>query len=319
MNRVRRRTAAGFFVDDSPGSDTTLCMARIAVIGPGAIGCTMIGWLSQVPAHRVVVCARTAFDQLELQTPAGTLRVRPTVLTSPAQVPAVDWVLVATKTYDATGTVAWLQRLVGPATRVAVLQNGVEHVARFAPQVPADAIVPVVVDCPAERTAPGRVRQRGDGVLTVPASDGGRAFAALFESTPLAVKTTPDWPTAAWRKLCLNAAGAVSAVVLQPARIARDEAIADVMRGIVREVIAVGTREGARLDDALVEWVITSYRNAPPDSINSIHADRLAGRRMEIDARNGVIVRLGRRHGIATPYNEAICAFLSALEPAAAG
>jgi 2-dehydropantoate 2-reductase len=32
-------------------------------------------------------------------------------------------------------------------------------------------------------------------------------------------------------------------------------------------------------------------------------ADRLAGRPMEIDARNGVIVRLGEKHGIATPLN----------------
>jgi len=293
-------------------------MAHIAVIGPGAIGCTMIGWLSQGAAHRVVVCARTAFAELELETPNGTLRVRPTVLVSPAQAPAVDWVLVATKAYDVAGTVAWLPRLVGPATRVAILQNGVEHVERFAPHVPAGAILPVVVDCPAERTAPGRVRQRGAGFLTVPDSDGGRAFASLFAATPLAVRTTPDWPTAAWRKLCLNAAGAVSAVVLRPARIAHDGSIADVMRGIVREVIAVGRREGARLDDDVVEWVITSCRSAPPDSINSLHADRLAGRRMEIDARNGVIVRLGRKHGIATPYNETISAVLRAVEPAIA-
>jgi len=292
-------------------------MAHIAVIGPGAIGCTMIGWLSQGTAHRVVACARTPFAKLELETPNGTLRVHPTVLVSPAQVPAVDWVLVATKTYDVAGAVAWLPRLVGPATRVAILQNGVEHVERFASHVPAGAIVPVVVDCPAERTAPGCVRQRGAGSLTVPDSDDGRAFAALFAATPLAVRTTPDWPTAAWRKLCLNAAGAVSAVVLQPARIARDEAMADVMRGIVREVIAVGNCEGARLDDAVVEWVITSYRHAPPDSINSLHADRLAGRRMEIDARNGVIVRLGRKHGITTPYNETISAVLRAIESAA--
>jgi 2-dehydropantoate 2-reductase len=29
----------------------------------------------------------------------------------------------------------------------------------------------------------------------------------------------------------------------------------------------------------------------------------MAGRRMETDARNGVIVRLGEKHGIATPLN----------------
>jgi 2-dehydropantoate 2-reductase len=45
------------------------------------------------------------------------------------------------------------------------------------------------------------------------------------------------------------------------------------------------------------------------DSVNSILADRLAGRPMEIDARNGVVVRLGAKHGVPTPLN----AFAAAL------
>jgi 2-dehydropantoate 2-reductase len=41
-------------------------------------------------------------------------------------------------------------------------------------------------------------------------------------------------------------------------------------------------------------------------------ADRLAGRPMELDARNGVIVRLGQKHGIATPTNALLVALLTA-------
>lgn len=42
-------------------------------------------------------------------------------------------------------------------------------------------------------------------------------------------------------------------------------------------------------------------------------ADRLACRQLEIDARNGVIVRLGAKHGIATPLNAAMVALLNAI------
>ena len=42
--------------------------------------------------------------------------------------------------------------------------------------------------------------------------------------------------------------------------------------------------------------------------------DRLAGRRMEWDARNGVIARLGARHGIATPVSDRVTAELAALD-----
>jgi 2-dehydropantoate 2-reductase len=35
---------------------------------------------------------------------------------------------------------------------------------------------------------------------------------------------------------------------------------------------------------------------------------------MEVDARNGVIVRAGRRHGIATPVSLMLVALLGAVE-----
>jgi len=169
----------------------------------------------------------------------------------------------------------------------------------------------VHVDIPAERSTPGRIRQRRTGSILVPEGAAGRAFAALFTGTPIAVATTPDFVTAAWRKLAVNCAGIVNALTLRPAEVANDPAIGDVMRGLVAECVAVGRAEGADMPDALPDTVVAGYRAAAPDSINSIHADRLAGRPMEIDARNGVIVRLGERHGIPTPYNRMAAAVLA--------
>jgi 2-dehydropantoate 2-reductase len=285
---------------------------RIAVIGPGAVGATVAAWLAQNPALDVEVCARTAFDRLEVETPGGPLTASPRVLTAPDQAEAVDWAIVTTKTYDAAATGAWLARLVGPATRVAVLQNGVEHVARFTPYVDAARITPAVVDIPAERSAPGRVRQRRDGSILVPAGEAGDAFVALFVHTPIGVSTTPDFTTAAWKKLALNCAGAVNALTLRPSGVARREPIADLMRALVGECVVVGRAEGADLPDDLPETVVAGYRAAPGDGVNSLHADRAAGRPMELDARNGVIVRLGARHGIATPVNAMVVALLEA-------
>jgi 2-dehydropantoate 2-reductase len=45
-----------------------------------------------------------------------------------------------------------------------------------------------------------------------------------------------------------------------------------------------------------------------------MYADRIAGRSMEIDARNGVIVRLGRKHGIPTPLNILLVGLLEAAQ-----
>lgn len=288
---------------------------RIAVIGPGAIGATVAAWLAQSPGLDVTLCVRTPFSGLAIETPEGAISADPVVLTDPAQASPVDWVLVCTKTYDAPAAALWIERLLGPETRVAVLQNGVEHVARFAPYVPAGRIVPAMVDIPAERDAPGRVRQRREGVIVVPAGVNGEAFVGLFAHTALRVTTVADFASVLWRKLAVNCAGAVSALTLKPHIVTRDPEIAELMYGLVRECVAVGRAEGAVMDDETARRVVEGYQASPPDSVNSLLADRQAGRRMEWDARNGVIARLGETHGIAAPLNKLAATLLRASEP----
>lgn len=287
-------------------------MTSIAVIGPGAVGGTVAAWLAQNPSHAVTVCVRTPFESLAVETPEGAIHATPRVAASPAGLSPVDWVLVTTKTYDTDATMAWLDVLVGPQTRVAILRNGVEHTQPFAGRIAAERLVPAVVDIPAERSAPGRVLQRRNGWIKVPAGVAGEAFAALFAHTPITVETVADFTTEAWKKLALNCAGAVNALVLKPAGVAHDEGAAEVMRSLVRECVAVGRAEGADLADDLPDQVIAGYRGADPASVNSLHADRAAGRPMELDARNGVIVRKGAVHGVATPANAMVVALLSA-------
>ena len=288
-------------------------MTTIAIIGPGAIGGILAAWLAQDPDHDVTVCARTPFDRLEVETPSGSITASPRVVTDPADAPPADWVLVATKAYDAERAARWFPAVRRDDTPVVILQNGVEHVERFAPFVPVEHLVPAVIDCPAERTSPGRMRQRGPSWIVVPDTEHGRAFVPLFARTNFDV-TTDDFTTRAWAKLCINAPGAISAILLKPTGVIQVEPIAELTRGIVRECLAVGRAEGARLDDGTVEAVVDGARRAPPDSLNSLIADRMAGRPMEIDARNGAVVRFGRKHGIPTPLNEMAVALLVAAQ-----
>jgi len=195
-----------------------------------------------------------------------------------------------------------------------VIQNGVEHVERFARYVDADRIVPVMIDCPATRHSPGRVTQGGPIHIVVPTGANGADFVGLFAGLLLDVRETPDFITAVWKKLCLNSAGAVSAVLLEPAGIVHHAAVADVLRDIVRECIAVGRARGAVLGDEIAEEIVDRMRRGPRDASNSMLADRRAGRPMEIDARNGVIVRYGREHGIPTPVNALMVAMLEAVD-----
>jgi 2-dehydropantoate 2-reductase len=288
-------------------------MPHLALIGPGAIGSTIAAHLYCDGEYEFLLCARRPLGSLTVQTLEREVRFSPAVATQPAAAKPVDWVLIATKAYDAASAMTWLPALCKPSTRVAILQNGVEHRERFAGAVPDAQLVPVMVDCPAERTATG-VIQRGPARLVVQNDANGREFVELFRRTSISATTTPDLKSTLWRKLCVNAAGVISGLIDQPAGIMRHDAAADLGRAIIREVIAVGRAEGAVIDDDVIETVLAGYRSAPPDALNSLHADRRANRPSEIDARNGVIVRLGRKHGIATPYNEMALRLMTLIE-----
>ena len=250
---------------------------------------------------------------LSVETPDGLVKVQGTYVATPSEAFEVDWVMVATKAYDVAGTAKWLEKLCSNGSPVAVLQNGVEHRERFAPYVPITKILPVMVDCPAERQAADIVRQRGVMHLKVEDSVLGRDFVALFAGTAADATTVPDFLSIVWRKLCFNSAGVLSALVLHPAGVVRGEAMGEVALQIIRECAAVARAEGANLEENVAEIVLAAQRAAPADSVNSMLADRRAGRPVEIDARNGVIVRLGRKHGIATPANNMAVALMEAM------
>jgi 2-dehydropantoate 2-reductase len=282
----------------------------IAIVGVGAIGGVCAAQLASV-RDDVVGCARRPLEVLELHSPEGVLRVRLRWETRPQRLPEVDWLLLATKAHQVEGASDWLTAGVGEATRVAVLQNGVEHVARVERWLPAQRVVPVVVDCPATRAAPGSIEQRRHARLTVPDDAGGRALTELFAGTPIRVERTGDWPTAAWRKLCINVVGgAIAALAGRPLAELRHPGRASLAEALAQECAAVARAEGARVEPEFAREVARRAATGI-GGLPSILADRLAGRPLEVDARNGAVVRFGARHGIPTPTHERVCGLLA--------
>jgi 2-dehydropantoate 2-reductase len=292
-------------------------MARVAIVGVGAIGGVLASLLHLAGRHQITLCTRRPLGLLTVRTPGGDVQVAATNLTDVVLACPVDWVLVATKAYDSEGAARWVQPLASAGAPVAVIQNGVEHRDRFASIVPPDRTLPVIIDCPVERHPDGLVVQRGNVKMTVESGPLGSEFAAFFDPRPssLTIDLTGDFLTAAWRKLCFNSAGALSALTLLPAGVLRDPEMAHAAADVVNECAAVARALGAQIDPAIAQQVIDGYRAQPFDSVNSMLADRLAGRPMEIEARNGVIVRKGQELDIPTPLNRLIVALLRAAAP----
>ena len=285
----------------------------VAVVGPGAIGVAVAGGLAHLSP---MLCGRRPLGAQRVVRPSGTVSLGPVVADPVSADGPVDWVLLATKAHQSEGAQGWLDVLCGPSTVVAVLQNGIDHVARIQPLVPRSTVLPVVVLLAADRDDEVSVHQRGRGRLTVPSGSAGEAFAALFpEGDLVAVKVVEDFVTQAWWKLVMNAAvGAVAALTIRDNGVLSDPGVGELLLAIMDEVMEVGRAEGALLDRPAAERAVASAQ-AAGHHWSSIAADRRAGRALEWQARNEVVCRLARRHGIATPLNDAFTTLLRATDP----
>jgi 2-dehydropantoate 2-reductase len=294
---------------------------RVAVIGLGSIGGVAAGCLAAADQHDVVACMRRPIERLTLDQPGGTMEVKLAALTEPADAEPVDWVLLCTKTHQTESAAPWLVRLCTPSTRVAVLQNGIGHVARVAPFANGATVLPVIVYYNGERLAPDRVRLRqgSDQDLAVADDDAGRAFAELLDGTPLRVLRSDDFATLIWRKLLINAvANPVTTLTLQRQAVLRRPDVQELCHAILAEAVAVARAEGATLADDEPARAMATLFTFSGELGTSMYFDRLAGRRLEVEALTGAIVAGGTSHGIATPLNTALLTLLRAIDDAAA-
>lgn len=291
-------------------------MADVAVIGAGAIGSAIAAALHEGGRHELTLCGRTSAPAGKVQFPDGIAVTLPgVVLTDPEAVPAaLQWVLCAVKTHQVAAAARWLKRLCGAQTRVLVLQNGIEHRRLVEPLAGPATVIPAVVWFPAERTAPRQIRVTERQRIMVPAGEDGAAVLELFQGTRVQVQATSNFVDEAWRKLCANAVASLMALVQRRAEVFSRDDMAAVARALAAECLSVARAEGATLPDRVAEETIAGLTSRPQMG-TSILADRLAGRELEWDARNGVIRRLGAAHGIPTPVSDVVVTLLACCDP----
>jgi 2-dehydropantoate 2-reductase len=286
----------------------------IAVVGPGAIGSTVAATLYRA-GYAPRLYGRRARAHLDVRPDPGVLageriQVPGPVLTDPGAVeqPA-DVVMLTIKATQVDQVGAWLAALGDQHTTVCVLQNGVEQVALVQPHCAASTVVPAVVWCPAETQAGGWVRVRAQPELTLPCPGG--PVAEILRRAGWRITVTDDFLTAAWHKLLTNAVSGLMVLTLRRSGMFRRDDVERLSRAYLRESLAVARAEGAMLGDDVIEHILARLRNAPPDVATSMLVDRQAGRPLEWDVRNGVILRKALEHGLAVPISEVLVPLLA--------
>jgi len=247
----------------------------------------------------------------------GDFEVRAPATDDPAEVGSCDFVLFCVKTFDADAAAARLGPLVGEDTAVVSLQNGVENEETLARAVGDDHVMGGAAFIFAEIAEPGVIRHTGGpasitfGEFDGRASERAQRLLACCEQAGFAAELSQSIKTVLWAKLAFICAqaGMTAAVRLPIGEIRTAAAAWTAFSRLLTEVCAVAEAEGHPVPQAARERAL-ALAQALPGSFSSLHDDLVAGRRMELEALHGFVVRRAAQHHLAVPMSEAVYAIL---------
>lgn len=254
---------------------------------------------------------------LKLITPEGITTVPVWASSDPAAIGPVDIVLFCVKSYDTDAAAAQLGPLIRPGTFVVSIQNGIDNEAKIAAAIGKEHVVGAATYILAAIEAPGVVRSGSARVVLGelrdgPPSDRVRAFVELARAGGIDASATSDVQRAKWEKYVLLVAfsAVTAATQLTIGSVRLSHAASAMLRGIMEEACAIGRARGVPLSHDLVDRQYQRVITLPDDEGTSLRHDLLIGHRMELDALQGALRRMGRETGIPTPFTDAAYAVL---------
>ncbi len=297
---------------------------KIAVMAAGGLG-GYYGALLARNGHAVTFIARGAHLQamrehgLTLKSVHGDFAVRPARATdNPAEVGPVDWVLFSVKTYDTAAAAQAMRPLVGPDTAVLTFQNGVESPEQIGAVVGIEHVLVAPTQIVSNITAPGLIEQKSAfRTTTVGEVQGGltprvEQIAAELAKTGVSASAAPDGLKPLWHKFIFIAstAGMTSLARTEPHTLFQLPEARRALHQAMEEVYAVGRALGVQMDPDIVERQYQFTLSLGAGQKPSMELDVEQGKRLEIDALSGAVIRLGSARGISTPVHQTIYAAL---------
>jgi 2-dehydropantoate 2-reductase len=300
---------------------------RICIVGCGAVGSLFAANLAGLDdvevwaydAYREHVDAINAHG-LRLSG-AGEVVGHPRATADPADLPACDFGIVATKAMHTSAAIAATAHAFADGC-VATVQNGIgneETIAECVGKVIRGTTFPA-----GKLLAPGHVQWDVKGDTTIGPFEPAPAPFAEVERLADAC-TRAGMPTKAvadargpqWLKVIFNAStnpvGALTG--LTHGRVCERPDLRRLVSGLVDEGKAVAAAQGIELAADPEDLIDHAAKpEVAYDHKASMLQDVEARRTTEIDFLNGGIVRFGREHEVPTPLNQAIWALVKGVE-----
>jgi 2-dehydropantoate 2-reductase len=307
---------------------------RFGILGAGAIGSTFGGLLARA-GHEVMLLDtwREHVDAirehgLTLRAPDTEIVAHPHATSDPAELQALDYLLVSTKSSATRNAAASVAHAVHPGTVVVTLQNGLGNDRALAEVLSDAAIVPGTTVVAAQAIGPGLVSisqrtAQGEssthvgaplGMSTLP--DTVHELARILTSAGLPTEAIADAQTIVWQKLVMSCSMTTASAVLQ-CKVVQFWSTGEgraIVRAMFDEVLRLAHAEGVALDEQATWQETTAVLDAAGDVYTSTSVDVMAGRPTEIEALSLEVSRRSAEHGLDAPVSRTVGQFIKVLE-----
>jgi 2-dehydropantoate 2-reductase len=301
---------------------------KIAVLGCGAMGSVYAALLGAaghevwaIDSWREHVDAMRA-KGLRLEGASGSRTVAVHATTDTAEAGPCDLVILATKTMHVEQAAMSAKPLLGPATIVLSIQNGLGGPDTAARIIGRERMmVGVVGGFGASMKGPGHAHHNGWELVRLgeyagPATPRLENIAEVWRSGGFKVKCFDDIDQLVWEKLICNVcfSGTCAITELTVGEVMESPHAWQVASGCAAEAYKVAKAKNIRVDfDDPVAYV-RNFGSKIPNARPSMLLDHMAGRMSEIDAINGAIPVAGKAAGVDTPFNTVVSALVRAKE-----
>jgi 2-dehydropantoate 2-reductase len=298
---------------------------KVGVLGAGGVGGYFGGRLAR-SGTEVHFLARGAHLQalrekgLRVRSTLGDFGLSVAATDDPAEIGPCDYVLFCVKAYDTEAAAARLGALIGESTAVVSLQNGIDNEEKVAAAIGWEHVMGGAAFIFSTIAEPGVIDHTGGPARIVFGEmDGHRERTAraerlleLFVKAGVDADVSIDIRSVLWNKfafICAQA-GMTASVRLPIAEIREVPESWVMFRRIVEEVAAVAMAEGVIIGPEAIDRHLGFARQLEASSTSSLHYDLTHGRRMELEALHGTVVKLASERGISVPMSEAVYAIL---------
>jgi len=238
-----------------------------------------------------------------------------------------DLLVLTVKSYETEEVTRQIAQFISPSTFVLLAQNGYGNFEAAAQFIPASQLILGRVIFGAETTGLGMSKVTviaDDVVIGSPANLIDEMvlenFSQIFNAAGIPTRTSAEVMKFVWGKIIYNSSlNPLGAILEVPyGKLAENSHTRSLMNSMIEEIFAVLSAHGQETlwPDA------ESYQKAfygqmiPTTALHhaSMLQDIQRGRKTEIEALNGAVLKLGERYGIATPVNKVIVSLLQAKE-----